>query len=85
VTSKPVDAGSLAAVRSAGALPVEDYALIGDSHTVALVGLGDPHGDGQPLGGPPRRGGKPPEAHGTHPVTRLTLHHQRMQVECCNR
>jgi GH15 family glucan-1,4-alpha-glucosidase len=38
MTLKPIDAGSPAPARSAGALPVEDYALIGDTHTAALVG-----------------------------------------------
>jgi GH15 family glucan-1,4-alpha-glucosidase len=38
MTLKPVDAGSPAPVRPAGALPVEDYAVIGDGHTAALAG-----------------------------------------------
>jgi GH15 family glucan-1,4-alpha-glucosidase len=38
MTLKPADAGSPAPVRPAGALPVEDYPVIGDGHTAALVG-----------------------------------------------
>ena len=38
MTLKPVGAGSPAPVGSAGALPIEDYAVIGDAHTAALVG-----------------------------------------------
>ncbi len=35
---KPVEAGSPGAVSAARALPVEAYALVGDTHTAALVG-----------------------------------------------
>jgi GH15 family glucan-1,4-alpha-glucosidase len=38
MTLQAADAGSPAAVRPAGALPVEDYAVIGDGHTAALAG-----------------------------------------------
>jgi GH15 family glucan-1,4-alpha-glucosidase len=38
MTLKPVGAGSAAPVGSAGALPIEEYAVIGDAHTAALVG-----------------------------------------------
>src|SRR5713101_7160001 len=38
MTLKPADAGSPAPAWPAGALPLEDYAVIGDGHTAALVG-----------------------------------------------